>query len=40
MEVHGLSIHFLGIIRMEREGVEKTQGCGVNERSQGMRMRN
>jgi hypothetical protein len=28
IEVHGLSIHLLGIIRMEREGIEKTEGWG------------
>ena len=33
MEIHGLSIHLLGIIRMEREGVEK---AGVEELMSGV----
>ena len=30
-----MSMYLLDIIRMEREGVEKAGGCGVDERSSG-----
>jgi hypothetical protein len=38
IEIHGVLIHFIVSIRMEREGVEKAGGCGFDERAQRMRI--